>query len=242
MAPSFAPVQHGRMSRSSRLMELMQALRRRRTPVSGQELATELGISVRTLYRDIALLQTQGADIRGEPGLGYVLHPGFTLPPLMFSVDEIEAVVLGARWVAARGDARLQAAAEDVVAKIRAVLPSPMREHVDAATLTAPTIDEPVSVDLSAIRGAIRAETKLTFTYRDDHGAETRRTAWPLLIGFFERAMLLATWCELREDFRSFRVDRMTDLEITQTRYPRRRHVLVEEWRARQTTAATDKN
>lgn len=230
------------MSRSSRLLDLMQALRRRRAPVSGQELARELGISVRTLYRDIALLQAQGADIRGEAGLGYVLHPGFTLPPLMFSVDEIEAVVLGARWVAARGDARLQAAAEDVVAKIRAVLPTPMREHAHGAALTVPAVGEPVSVDLSAIRAAMRAETKIAFTYRDDNGAETRRTVWPLLIGFFERAMLLAAWCELREDFRAFRVDRMTELEITETRYPRRRHTLVEEWRKRQTTAATAKN
>src|SRR6476660_2658089 len=99
------------MSRSQRLLDLLQILRRHRFPVTGAALAGELGISLRTLYRDIASLQEQGANIEGEPGLGYVLRPGFMLPPLMFSEDEIEALVLGSRWVAERGDERLGAAA-----------------------------------------------------------------------------------------------------------------------------------
>ena len=230
------------MSRSARLLELMQALRRRRAPVSGQDLAKELGVSLRTLYRDITLLKAQGADIRGESGLGYVLEPGFTLPPLMFSVDELEAVVLGARWVAGRGDARLQTAADNALAKIRAVLPQPMRAQVDTATLTVPTTGKIAPVDLSALRSAIRSQRKIAFTYRADDGAVTRRTVWPLLIGFFERVMLLAAWCELRDDFRSFRVDRVTALEISESHYPRPRRTLVEEWRKAQTGAATVKN
>ena len=96
------------MSRTERLLDLIQLLRRHRAPVAGPTLASELGVSIRPLYRDIATLQAQGADIEGEPGLGYVLRPGFTLPPLMFSADEIEALVLGSRWVARRSeDARL---------------------------------------------------------------------------------------------------------------------------------------
>src|SRR4051812_29372153 len=150
------------MSRASRLLELLQLLRRHRAPVTGPALAQELGISIRTLYRDIATLQAQGADIQGEPGLGYVLRPGFTLPPLMFSADEIEALVLGSRWVAVRGDVRLGAAASNAIAKIRAVLPVELRDSVDAATLTVAALSsvEPATVDVSVLRAAIRKEHK----------------------------------------------------------------------------------
>ena len=123
------------MSRSERLFSLLQALRRFRRPVSGKALAQELGVSMRTLYRDIATLQAQGADIAGEPGVGYVLRPGFILPPLMFSEDEIEALVLGSRWVADRGDDLLGSAAQNAIAKIAAVLPAELRESLDAANL-----------------------------------------------------------------------------------------------------------
>jgi predicted DNA-binding transcriptional regulator YafY len=161
--------------------------------VSGPALARELGVSIRTLYRDIATLQAQGADIQGEPGLGYVLRPGFTLPPLMFSAEEIEALVLGSRWVAVRGDARLSAAANNAVAKIRAVLPDELRAHVDAATLTVPKIGgvEPTVVDVSVLRAAIRNEQKVVVRYRSTDGNDTRRTIWPLLIGFFERVLVV---------------------------------------------------
>src|SRR6187200_43800 len=111
------------VSRAERLLELLQVLRRYRQPVAGQTLADELGVSVRTLYRDIATLQGQGAAIDGEAGLGYVLKPGFMLPPLMFSEEEIEALVLGSRWVADRADRALADAAANVLAKIGAVLP-----------------------------------------------------------------------------------------------------------------------
>ena len=115
------------MSRSQRLLDLIQLLRRHRHPVSGADIARELDISLRSLYRDVATLQAQGAPIEGAPGLGYVLRDGFTLPPLMFSVDEIEALMLGTRWVMDRGDTRLAAAARDALAKVAAVLPAPLR-------------------------------------------------------------------------------------------------------------------
>ena len=125
------------MSRAERLLELMQALRRRRAPVAGAALADELGVSLRTLYRDIASLQAQGAAIEGEAGFGFVLKPGFTLPPLMFSLEEVEALALGARWVEGRADAGLAKAARDALAKIGAVLPPERAEALDWPTLLA---------------------------------------------------------------------------------------------------------
>ncbi|MGZ3421020.1 MAG: helix-turn-helix transcriptional regulator [Polyangiales bacterium] len=231
------------MSRASRLLDLVQLLRRHRAPVTGPALARELGISIRTLYRDIATLQAQGADIQGEPGLGYVLRPGFTLPPLMFSADEIEALVLGSLWVAVRGDERLGAAANNAVAKIRAVLPDELRESVDAATMTVPMSSaEPAVVDVSIIRASIRNERKLGIAYRDNDGKSTRRTVWPILIGFFDRVLVLAAWCELRKDYRGFRVDRILELEPSDARYPRRRAAMVAEWREKQGISTTAGN
>src|SRR3954470_21559892 len=116
-----------RMSRAERLLELMQVLRRHRRPVSGAQLARELDISLRTLYRDIASLQTQGAHIDGEPGMGSVLRPGFMLPPLMFSEEGLEALLLSSRWVADRADPELAAAARSLLAKVGAVLPADLR-------------------------------------------------------------------------------------------------------------------
>jgi predicted DNA-binding transcriptional regulator YafY len=220
------------MSRSERLLDLIQTLRRYRQPVSGQTLAAELGISIRTLYRDIATLQAQGAHIEGEPGLGYILRPGFMLPPLMFSEDEIEALVLGSRWVAKQADARLSAAASDALAKVAAVLPVDLRESLDASTLlVGPHATAADSVDLGVLRKAIRAERKLELTYQDGGGAGTRRTVWPFALGYFDRVRVLVAWCELRQDFRHFRTDRMSDLAATDMRYPRRRPVLLKEWR-----------
>lgn len=222
----------------------MELLRQRRSPVTGPALARELGISIRTLYRDIATLQAQGADIQGEPGLGYVLRPGFTLPPLMFSADEIEALMLGSRWVAVRGDARLAAAADNAVSKIRAVLPKDLRESVDATTLTVPDLTPvaPATIDVAVLRVAIRHENKVTIAYRDTGAAATRRTIWPLLIGFFDRVLVVAAWCELRQDYRGFRVDRILELQTTAIRYPRRRAVMVQEWRATLDRPATARN
>src|SRR5690606_12228901 len=176
-----------------------------------------------TLYRDIATLQAQGAEIRGEPGVGYLLKPGFILPPLMFSEDELEALVLGSRWVERRGDERLAAAGTNAIAKIRSVLPASLRDSVDAATLAVPMPQvEAATVDVSEIRRAIRRERKLRLTYIDGGGAGTERTVWPFLIGFFERVLVVAAWCELRVGYRSFRVDRIAELVVQEEAFPRR--------------------
>lgn len=221
------------MSRAARLLDLLQALRNRSTPVSGQDLAAELGISIRTLYRDIATLQGQGADIQGEPGLGYVLRPGFTLPPLMFSADEIEALVLGSRWVAARSsDSRLSSSAQQALSKITSVLPADLRDRVEATNLLVPQSTNADSIDAAEIRLAIRDERKITIGYRSLDEVVSKRTIWPFLIGFFEEARIVAGWCELRQDYRHFRVDRIKTVERLAERYPRRRAVMLREWRA----------
>jgi len=226
--------------RAQRLLDLIQLLRRHRRPVTGAALAAELGISLRTLYRDIATLQAQGARIDGEPGVGYVLRPGFMLPPLMFSEDEIAALVLGSRWVADRADTPLGVAARDALAKIAAVLPPDLRDDLDASTLIigpGPVIAAG-DIELATIRQAIRAERKLAISYRDGHAAASRRTIWPFALAFFDRVRVVVAWCELRQAFRHFRTDRISALTLTDTRYPRRRQVLLREWRVAEGIAA----
>lgn len=223
-----------RMSRAERLLGLMQLLRRHRRPVSGAALAREMRISIRTLYRDIASLQAQGAQIDGEPGMGYVLKPGFMLPPLMFSEEEIEALVLGSRWVADRGDAELAEAALNVLAKIGAVLPTDLRNELEGSTLLIGPASPSSAGDaeLPKIRRAIRTQRKVEIRYRDLKGEETTRTIWPFALGFFERMRVIAAWCELRKDLRHFRTDRIVAISVSKAAYPRSRAVLLKEWRA----------
>jgi predicted DNA-binding transcriptional regulator YafY len=228
------------MSRTKRLLDLLQVLRRHRYPVTGAALAEELGVSIRTLYRDIATLQAQGARIDGASGLGYVLRPGFVLPPLMFSEEEVEALVLGSRWVADRADARLAIAARDALAKIAAVLPAEFRNDLEtSALLVGP--GAPIAAgdaELLTIRRAIRSERKLAITYLDLKERSSARTIWPFALAFFDRARVVVAWCEMRQAFRHFRTDRITALTAADERYPRRRQALMKEWREVQGFAA----
>ena len=221
------------MSRSERLFDLLHVLRRHRRPVSGKVLAEETGVSIRTLYRDIASLQAQGADIEGEPGLGYVLKPGFLLPPLMFSAEEIEALVLGMRWVAVRADSHLQGAARNALARIAAVLPADLRNEIDTTPLlVGPGAEVPAdTVDVALLRRAIRMERKLAITYRTGAGDASARTIWPFALSFFDHARVVVAWCELRQDFRHFRTDRIETAEMLEARYPRRRQAMLRAWR-----------
>jgi len=221
------------MSRSERLLELIQTLRRYRRPVSGQTLADETNVSLRTLYRDIATLQAQGADIEGEPGMGYILKPGFLLPPLMFSEDEIEALVLGSRWVANRTDSDLSRAAANVLAKIAAVLPDDMKPKLESSNLLVPPSWNDVKdvVDLSLVRKAIRNEHIVEIGYVDAAGVPTERRIWPFALGFYDRVRVVAAWCEMRNDFRNFRTDRIQRMEPQGKRYPRRKAELLKAWR-----------
>lgn len=220
------------MSRTRRLFDLIQILRGHRFPVTGAYLAEALGISLRTLYRDIAALQEQGAEIEGEPGLGYVLRPGFMLPPLMFTAEELEALVLGSRWVSERADSQLSEAAKGALAKIAAVLPQDLRNALDTSSLMIGTGSraEPETVDLSRIRKAIRTEHKVTLCYRDLQENLSTRVIWPFALGYFDHVRMLAGWCELRQAFRHFRTDRIVSVVIEPEHYPRRKHVLLKEW------------
>jgi predicted DNA-binding transcriptional regulator YafY len=233
------------MSRSERLLELIQTLRRYRRPVSGQTLADETNVSLRTLYRDIATLQAQGADIEGEPGMGYILKPGFLLPPLMFSEDEIEALVLGSRWVASRTDSDLSRAASNVLAKIAAVLPDDMKPKLEGSNLLVPQYHNEIAdvVDLSLVRKAIRNEHIVEIGYVDAAGVPTERRIWPFALGFYDRVRVVAAWCEMRNDFRNFRTDRIQRMEPQGKRYPRRKAELLKAWRiaeGRDTSSNTD--
>jgi predicted DNA-binding transcriptional regulator YafY len=223
------------MSRTQRLLDLIQILRRHRIPVAGTALADELSISLRTLYRDIETLKAQGAHIDGEPGVGYILRPGFMLPPLMFSEDEIEALVLGGRWVAAQPDEPLGKAARNALSKIAAVLPDDLQRSLETSSLlVAPQRPAAGDTELPTIRRAIRAEHKLRITYTDEKENNTQRTIWPIALGFFERIRVVAAWCETRRDYRHFRTDRIRSLKMTDSRYPRRRFDMLREWRTRE--------
>lgn len=231
------------MSRSARLFDLLHILRSHRRAVSGQALAQQLGISIRTLYRDIASLQAQGAQIQGEPGVGYMLKPGFVLPPLMFTPEEVESLVLGARWVAQQADDGLAAAARSALARIAAVLPPERRHDLEASALLVAIsqrdpIDQRADTELRAktvapelLRKAVRTERKLHIAYRDAEGAQSLRTVWPFALAYFERARVLMCWCELRQDFRYFRTDRIASAELLEDRYPQRKQALLKAWR-----------
>lgn len=220
------------MSRAQRLLDLLQVLRRHRRPVRGQVLADSLGISLRSLYRDIATLQAQGAAIEGEAGVGYVLRPGYTLPPLMFTPEEIEALVLGSRWVAEHGDPMLAEAARDALAKIAAVMPPDRRDDVEAAPLLVGPAHRVTDADaaIASLRQAIRAERKVGIAYRDQEGEDSTRTIWPIALSYFSTSQVVVAWCELRQDFRHFRPDRIVALAVGDIRYPRRRAALLREW------------
>lgn len=223
------------MSRAQRLLDLLQLLRRHRRAVTGAVLADELGVSLRTLYRDIDALKAQGAPIDGAAGLGFVLHPGFTLPPLMFSDEEVEALVLGSRWVSERADGPLGAAARNVLAKIGAVLPEALKTRMDTSGLLigpgAPIGD---GAAMATVRAAMGAERRVLMSYADEDGAASERVIWPVALAFYDQVRVLVAWCELREGFRHFRVDRIATLEMTAERFPRRRAVLLKEWHASQ--------
>jgi predicted DNA-binding transcriptional regulator YafY len=207
------------MRPADRLFRLLLELRRRRV-VTARQLAERLEVSERTIYRDIASLQASGVPIVGEAGVGYQLAH-FELPPLMFDREEIEALVLGARVVEAWGDAELGQAAARVLAKIEAILPRDRSNLIEETRLYAPIHGErPVEkLPLSNLRRAINRRLRLTIVYRDEKGQETRRSVRPLALVFYPPTWLLLAWCELRHDFRSFRVDRVFELLIDSTAF-----------------------
>lgn len=221
------------MRRADRLFEIIQILRRVRRPVSAQAIADELEVSKRSVYRDIATLTAQRVPIRGEAGVGYVLEEGFDMPPLMLTAEEIDAAVLGALWVSTRAEPELARAAENLIAKIEAITPGPLRRHIAAAAMSVRPVS-PASedkVDAAMLRQAIREGRKVSLGYRDGDGKESKRVVWPVLLGYRDEGRILAAWCELRQGFRYFRTDRMTFAEVLDQRYPESRGSLKDRWR-----------
>ena len=219
------------MRRAERLLQLLQILRRHRRPVTGDAIARELEVSLRTVYRDIASLMADRVPIRGEAGVGYVLGEGYDLPPLMFTPDELEAVMLGLRWVTRRGDRQLSRAAQDTVAKIGAVLPEQLRPHLFDAALMIPPHDRLFAdaVDVGQFRNAIREGRKVRVDYKAEDGRQTARVIWPIAVAYYDAQRLILAWCELREGFRSFRTDRMLSADVLPEKYPARRKVLLKQ-------------
>jgi predicted DNA-binding transcriptional regulator YafY len=204
------------MRRADRLFQIIQILRRTTQPITAAALAEELEVSKRTVYRDVSDLMGQQVPIEGSAGFGYVLASEYDMPPLMLTPDEIEAVVLGAQWVAGHSDKVLSNAARDVVAKIATAVPENLRPYIAEPSVgVKPAIEKSEeSTDTASLRSAIRNGLKLLLRYRSEAGNETDRTVWPVILGYAETSRLLVAWCELRQSFRHFRADRIVDFEV----------------------------
>lgn len=220
------------MDKTERLFAIMDALRRHRRPVTAQALADEQGVSVRTLYRDIQTLIGLGAPVEGEAGIGYMLRPGFFLPPLMFTPEELEALVLGARWVEGQPDDGLSAAARNALGKIATASPDDLRDRLAQTGLWAAQGNwsrggEPL---LGLAREAMRSERTLHLSYEDADGNRTDRPVWPVTLAYYDEKQILGAWCTLRRDFRNFRIDRIVEARLGAEPYGRRRILLLREW------------
>ena len=222
------------MDKTERLFSVMDALRRHRRPVTAQMLADEQAVSVRTLYRDIQTLIGLGAPIDGEAGIGYMLKPGFFLPPLMFSAEELEALVLGAQWVGGQPDEGLRAAAQNALAKIATASPDDLRDRISNTGLWAAPASWSVPAEplLGVVREAMRSEKALHLTYADEAGNATQRPVWPVTLAYYEEKQIIGAWCTLRQDFRNFRIDRIRAARIGEEPFGKRRVILLKEWEA----------
>jgi predicted DNA-binding transcriptional regulator YafY len=220
------------MRRADRLFQIIQSLRGRRRPATAERLANELEVSVRTVYRDIGELIGRNVPIRGEAGIGYVLDASYDMPPLMLTPDELEAAVLGAQWVLARGDPALRRGAQNLISKIEGVVPKQLRPVIVDASLIYPGTSAPEkdTVDMEGVRRAIRDWRKMRLHYVDERGSASERLIWPIAVAYFESARLIAAWCELRGGFRHFRSDRVQRAEFLDERIPKSKGSLLKEW------------
>ncbi len=224
------------MRRADRLFDIIQALRTAKGPVTAANLAEQLEVTVRTVYRDVATLQAGRVPIEGAPGLGYVLRRGFDLPPLMFTVDEIDAIAVGVRLVRRLRDPELQDAAESVLAKVSTVLPDALRAGVvsPAMFVSDGSAVEPDGIKLSDARRAIRENRKMRIAYADADGRRTRRTIWPIALAYYVDVTVLGAWCELRSDFRHFRVERIRTSAVLDDHFSTDGGRLTDNWLALQ--------
>lgn len=218
------------MEKPIRMLDLIATLRAARGALTAAELGRRLGASVRTVYRDIAALQAMGVPIDGAAGLGYILRPGFHLPPLNFTAEEAEAIAVGLALLRRTGDRGLALAAEGVAAKIAAVQPRPAGA---APLLASPWHAQPAAaVEAALLRRAVREERALFITYRDETGHETERRVLPLALIYYVDATVLAAFCELRQDFRHFRQDRILAARLDRAGFAAHAATLRRDWAA----------
>jgi len=209
-------------NKSERLFQLVTLLRGRRTAITADQLASTMEVSVRTIYRDIQSLVLSGIPVEGEAGIGYRLQPGFQLPPLMFDFDEMSALLLGTRMVEAWTDPELAHASTRAEAKIRAVLPEELLRRADASPYRVPPLlkESPVQQVHLAIRHACEQQRKIGIHYTDAQQQTTTRLVWPLGMLFWGQRWTFLAWCEVRNDYRSFRLDRVQQIDLTDQHYP----------------------
>ena len=222
------------MRRSDRLFDIIQRLRTASKPTTAAALAKELEVTPRTVYRDIATLQARRVPIEGAAGVGYVLRKGFDLPPLMFTIDEIEAIAVGARLVRRLKDPKLQEAANTVLAKVTVVVPERLRQHIaDTPVYVSPgMVAEAEGADLAEVRAAIRDSRKLYISYADEQGRRTNRVIWPIAMAYYVDVTLVGAWCELRADYRNFRVERIQSSKVLDEHFDQHGGRLFREWSA----------
>ncbi len=204
------------MRKASRLFEIIQILRVARHPITAAQIAAQLEVTVRSIYRDIAELQAMRVPVEGGRGVGYILRPGFTLPPLMLTVEETEAIVLALALLERTGDTGLRQAARQVNRKIAAAVPAPLAATFSANALHAwgSSAPAPEAVDLAIVRRAIRDEQKLLLDYRDELGRLTERMIRPIALIYYSQAATIVAWCELRQAIRNFRTDRVEHCDL----------------------------
>ncbi len=220
------------MRRSERLFAIIQLLRGRRRPVTAEHIARELEVSVRTIYRDVAELVAQRVPVRGEAGTGYVIDAGYDLPPLSLTTDELDAALLGAAWVAERGDASLARAARSLIDKLGDALPKHLRTELEGASLRPAPARKPLAdgLDLAPIRAAIREGLKVEISYADSANKPSTRIIWPILVAYMEDVRVLAAHCELRSGLRHFRTDRIRRARVLREKYPEPPRALRKRW------------
>ena len=204
------------MKQTERLLHIVNLLRNRRTVLTAQQLADEFGVSLRTVYRDIQKLETSGIPIEGEAGVGYRIHRSVNLPPLMFDVGEVEALMLGVKMVKAWSDHELSAAAQSALHKIVGALPADLKHIGDSLPFKVPVFpDFNHEANPSAtLRHAIKQQYKIVIDYVDAQQQKSQRELYPLGIVFWGNVWTLAAWCCLRESYRAFRLDRIAHIQV----------------------------
>ncbi|MBE7636110.1 HTH domain-containing protein [Sneathiella sp. P13V-1] len=210
------------MRRADRLFQLIQILQRQDGIVTADKLAEEMELSERTIYRYIQDLIANRVPIKGERGVGYMLDKGYDMPPLMFTEEEIDALMLGASWVVNNGDPHIKRAASDILKKVEAVLPADRRSLMQKARQVVPIVESApeISISMPEVRQAIREQKKARTKYVREDGAASERILYPLLTVFFQNIQLLVCWCELRQSFRNFRMDRFQEFEMLEEGFP----------------------